>query len=82
MDEIFEEPYDDEKQSFTQEPPREREPEYIYYTTPPPQQQIVSQPPPIDLFGNLDRTAYILIFVTFILGFFMGKTMQPVIIRQ
>lgn len=81
MDEIFDEPYDDEKQSFTQEPPREREPEYIYYTNPP-QQQVVSQPPPIDLFGNLDKTAYILIFVTFILGFFMGKTMQPVIIRQ
>jgi hypothetical protein len=75
----MEEPYDDETQSFIQEPPREREPEYIYYNnTPPP--QLVSQP--IDIFGNLDRTAYILIFVTFILGFFMGKTMQPVIIRQ
>ena len=75
----MDEPYDDEKHSFTQEPHREREPEYIYYNNTP-QQQIVSQP--IDLFGNLDRTAYILIFVTFILGFFMGKTMQPVIIRQ
>ena len=76
----MEEPYDDETRSFTQEPPpREREPEYIYYNNTP-QQQIVSQP--IDIFGNLDRTAYILIFVTFILGFFMGKTMQPVIIRQ
>jgi hypothetical protein len=75
----MEEPYDDEKHSFTQEPPREREPEYIYYNNNTPQ---VSNPQPIDLFGNLDRTAYILIFVTFILGFFMGKTMQPVIIRQ
>ena len=74
----MEEPYDDEKHSFTQEPPREREPEYIYYNNNVP----VSNPQPIDLFGNLDRTAYILIFVTFILGFFMGKTMQPVIIRQ
>ena len=55
------------------------EKKYIYYNNTP-QQQIVSQP--IDIFGNLDRTAYILIFVTFILGFFMGKTMQPVIIRQ
>ena len=73
----MDEPYDDEKHSFTQEPPREREPEYIYYKNEP-----VSNPQPIDLFGNLDRTAYILIFVTFILGFFMGKTMQPVIIRQ
>jgi len=75
----MEEPYDDEKHSFTQEQPREREPEYIYYNNNTPQ---VSNPQPIDLFGNLDRTAYILIFVTFILGFFMGKTMQPVIIRQ
>jgi hypothetical protein len=70
----MEEPYDDEKQSFIQEDPRPpREPEYIYYN---------NTPQSIDLFGNLDRTAYILIFVTFILGFFMGKTMQPVIIRQ
>ena len=73
----MEEPYDDEKHSFTQEPPP-REPEYIYYNNNVP----VSNPQPIDIFGNLDRTAYILIFVTFILGFFMGKTMQPVIIRQ
>jgi hypothetical protein len=76
----MEEPYDDETQSFIDEdprPPREREPEYIYYTNPP-----VSTPQAVDVFGNLDKTAYILIFVTFILGFFMGKTMQPVIIRQ
>jgi hypothetical protein len=74
----MEEPYDDEKQSFTNEDTRPREPEYIYYNNTPQ----VSNPQPIDLFGNLDRTAYILIFVTFILGFFMGKTMQPLIIRQ
>ena len=74
----MDEPYDDEKHSFTQEQPREREPEYIYYNNAPQ----VSNPQPVDIFGNLDRTAYILIFVTFILGFFMGKTMQPVIIRQ
>ena len=72
----MDEPYDDEKQSFIQEPPLERQPEYIYYNN------NVSNPPTVDLFGNLDKTAYILIFVTFILGFFMGKTMQPVIIRQ
>jgi len=35
----------------------------------------------IDIFSNLDKTAYIVIFVAFILGFFMGKTMQPVILR-
>ena len=34
-----------------------------------------------DVFASLGKTAYIIIFVAFILGFFMGKTMQPVIIR-
>jgi|OM-RGC.v1.031302898 hypothetical protein len=34
-----------------------------------------------DFFANLDKTAYAIIFVAFILGFFMGKTMQPVILR-
>lgn len=36
---------------------------------------------PADLIGELDKTTYIIIFVAFILGFFMGKTMQPVILR-
>ena len=35
-----------------------------------------------DVFANMDKTAYIVIFVAFILGFFMGKTMQPVILRH
>ena len=34
-----------------------------------------------DIFTSFDKTAYIIIFVAFILGFFMGKTMQPVILR-
>ena len=34
-----------------------------------------------DIFGEFDKTTYIIIFVAFILGFFMGKTMQPVILR-
>ncbi len=53
------------------------------YYFPPPQQYY--EPPPQyqkdDIFSNLDKTAYIIIFVSFILGFFMGKTMQPVILR-
>lgn len=60
----------------------DREPEPIYYYPPPP-------PPPthhfhqekVDIFSALDKTAYTIIFVAFILGFFMGKTMQPVILR-
>jgi len=46
-------------------------------TPPPPYQQTHN----IDFFSNLDKTAYVVIFVAFILGFFMGKTMQPVILR-
>ena len=34
-----------------------------------------------DIFSNLDKTGYVIIFVAFLLGFFMGKTMQPVILR-
>ena len=34
-----------------------------------------------DIFANLDKTGYVIIFVAFLLGFFMGKTMQPVILR-
>jgi len=35
-----------------------------------------------DILSSLDKVAYIVIFVAFILGFFMGKTMQPVILRH
>lgn len=73
--------------------PREynHEEERIDETSTPIQYMYEPQPtlPPItpqmdvkqDVFATLDRTAYIIIFVAFILGFFMGKTMQPVILR-
>jgi hypothetical protein len=32
-------------------------------------------------FSNLDKNTYIVMFIAFIVGFFMGKTMQPVILR-
>ena len=35
-----------------------------------------------DFFGDLDKTTWIVFFSVFILGFFMGKTMQPVILRH
>lgn len=47
------------------------------YFPPPPQPQATK----VDIFAELGKTAYIIIFVAFILGFFMGKTMQPVILR-
>lgn len=56
------------------------EPMY-YYQPPPPQMHTPGKPDSNDFFSSLDKTAYIIIFVAFILGFFMGKTMQPVILR-
>lgn len=47
---------------------------------PPPHHQTHNQKT-ANLFEDLDKTAYIIIFIAFILGFFMGKTMQPVILR-
>jgi hypothetical protein len=34
-----------------------------------------------DLFANVDKSTWIIAFAVFLLGFFMGKTMQPVILR-
>lgn len=63
------------------EPPHE-EPMMHYYMHPPP-----PPPPPPSVhddkldFTNLDKNTYIVMFIAFIVGFFMGKTMQPVILR-
>ena len=34
-----------------------------------------------DIFADIDKQTLVIMFVIFILGFFMGKTMQPVILR-
>lgn len=51
---------------------------YMDYPPPPP-------PPPqnekFDLFEKVDKSTWIIAFAVFLLGFFMGKTMQPVILR-
>lgn len=50
-----------------------------------PPQHMFYPPPPMhekpDFFASLDKTAYIIAFITFILGYFMGKSVHPVIIR-
>jgi hypothetical protein len=59
------------------------QPQQEYYPPPmmmmPPQQPMHDQKP--DFFSNIDKTTWIVGFVVFLLGFFMGKTMQPVILR-
>jgi hypothetical protein len=70
-------------QNHLQQP--DEDPQYYYH--PPP--QYMPPPPHVsepfktnDILSSLDTVAYIVIFVAFILGFFMGKTMQPVILRH
>ena len=62
----------------------EEQPQYIYVQPQQPPQTMweESQFTKKDIFSDLDKTAYIIIFIAFILGFFMGKTMQPVILRH
>ena len=58
--------------------------QFQYYQGPPPPypvQQYKERGNSGDILAELGKTAYIIIFVAFILGFFMGKTMQPVILR-
>jgi hypothetical protein len=54
--------------------------QFQYYHQGPPAPQQYGAPKG-DILAELGKTAYIIIFVAFILGFFMGKTMQPVILR-
>lgn len=70
-------------QNHLQQP--DDDPQYYYH--PPPQYmgppQHINEPhKPSDILSSLDKVAYVVIFVAFILGFFMGKTMQPVILRH
>jgi len=71
------------------EPPRRHQHEEYYHQPPPPMMMMPPQMPPphmmpvqekFDL-SSIDKTTYVLVFAAFILGFFMGKTMQPVILR-
>ena len=50
-------------------------PEMMY---PPPQHFPLEK---TDFISGIDKTTWIVAFAVFLLGFFMGKTMQPVILR-
>lgn len=54
---------------------------------PPPQQPLFQFSPPnvektTSLLDGDNKMYFIILFIAFILGFFMGKTMQPIIIRS
>lgn len=60
------------------------QPQYYHQPLPPTMMMHPPPPPPMDSkldFSNLDKNTYIVMFIAFIVGFFMGKTMQPVILR-
>jgi len=50
------------------------------YMSPPQTQQY--QEKKSDFFADIDKKAWIFILIALILGFFMGKTMQPIILRS
>lgn len=60
-------------------------PEQAYYYHPSemmaPSQHQYQQQEKIDFLSNIDKSTWIIAFAVFLLGFFMGKTMQPVILR-
>ena len=60
--------------------PNDFQPQRQIYQEPIPQPQPALKKPSI--FDEIDKNVWIMIFIAFILGFFMGKTMQPVILRQ
>ena len=66
----------------------DQEPEPEYYQHQHQQQQPMMYPQMMmypqknnDIFSNIEKSTWIIGFVVFLLGFFMGKTMQPVILR-
>ena len=40
------------------------------------------EPPPIQFTNDNSKNLYISLFIAFIIGFFMGKTLQPIIIKS
>ena len=61
-----------------------QEPQQQYYMQAPPHPEMYvpqQEKESVDLFKNVDKSTWIIAFAVFLLGFFMGKTMQPVILR-
>ena len=75
-------PFDDSIQHQPQAqdsyyPPQHQQPQQQYFPSyPQPQQQQGG-----NFFAGIDKTTWIIIAILFIVGFFMGKSMQPVFIK-
>ena len=66
-------PLDDYQQ---QTPPQYQQQQHYEYILPQQHPEKVS-----DFFADIDKKAWIFILVALIIGFFMGKTMQPIILK-
>jgi hypothetical protein len=64
-----------------EEPVQEEQPYYMDYPIQPPMPPPTPRNDKFDLFEKVDKSTWIIAFAVFLLGFFMGKTMQPVILR-
>lgn len=64
-----------------EEPVQEEHPYYVDYPIQPPMPPPTPHNDKFDLFEKVDKSTWIIAFAVFLLGFFMGKTMQPVILR-
>jgi len=62
-----------QQQQYSPQQQQQQPTQQIFYAREP--------PPPQSAIPVLDKPTYIIIFVAFLLGFFMGKT-QPVILRS
>jgi hypothetical protein len=72
--------YNQQQQPDMTSYPNDFQPQRQFYQEPIPQPQ--PAPKKASIFDEIDKNVWIMIFIAFILGFFMGKTMQPVILRQ
>lgn len=69
------------QENVEEEQQEPQQPYYMDYSPPPPPNQPMAQSEKFDLFASVDKSTWIIAFGVFLLGFFMGKTMQPVILR-
>jgi len=71
----------DENNKIEEETEQQHQQPYYFHPSEmnyPPQPLIQEKP---DFFANIEKSTWIIAFAVFLLGFFMGKTMQPVILR-
>jgi len=72
-------------QDFQQASPQYHQPQQYDFVQQQQHQQYAPMPQPThkksDFFADIDKKAWIFILIALVLGFFMGKTMQPIILR-